>query len=76
DQGTFGTPADGAAVGSGVTEMLVNSQTITLAGSVADINTYLDTASNLQYTGAQDDTGDDTATLTVTANDGNGSGDV
>jgi hypothetical protein len=74
--GTFSTPADGSGVGSGVTETLVNATTITLAGSVADINTYLDTASNIQYTGANNAQGNDVTTLTLTVNDGNGSGDV
>jgi len=75
-EGTFSTPADGSAVGAGVTETLVNATTVTLVGTVADINTYLNTASNVQYTGATDDNGDDTSTVTVTINDGDGSGDV
>nr|WP_286198125.1 VCBS domain-containing protein [Salinisphaera sp. G21_0] len=74
--GTFSAPADGAGVGSGVTESLVNSTTITLQGSVADINTYLNTASNIKYTGAQNASGNGAATITVTANDGAGSGNV
>lgn len=68
--GTFSTPADGAGVGAGVTETLVNATTITLAGSPADINTYLDTASNIQYTGASNVNGNDAATMTINANDG------
>ena len=76
DAGTFSTPADGAGVGAGVTETLVNATTITLVGSVADITTYLDTASNIQYTGALNANGDDAATLSISANDGDGSGDV
>jgi hypothetical protein len=75
-EGTFATPADGAGVGGGVTETLVNASTITLIGAAADINTYLDTASNIQWTGASNDTGNDASTFTVTANDGDGSGDV
>ncbi len=67
--GTFSTPADGAGVGAGVTETLVNATTITLAGSPADINTYLDTASNIQYTGASNVNGNDAATMTINAND-------
>ncbi len=51
--GTFSSPAEGSGVGSGVTETLVNDSVITLTGSVADINSYLDTASNIKYTGAQ-----------------------
>jgi len=70
--GTFATPADGA----GVAETLVNATTITLAGAPADITTYLDTAANIQYTGAANASGDNAATITVTANDGDNSGDV
>ena len=70
DAGTFSAPADGSMVGSGVTATLVDGQTITLVGSAADINTYLDTASNIQYTGAQDANGDDAATLTASVTDG------
>ncbi|MCW9709176.1 beta strand repeat-containing protein, partial [Fodinibius salsisoli] len=74
--GTFSTPADGAGVGAGVTETLVSSTVITLAGSPGDINTYLDTNSNIKYTGASNVNGDNAATISVEANDGNGSGDV
>lgn len=70
DAGTFAAPADGAGVGAGVTETLVNATTITLAGSAADITTYLDTAGNIQYTGASNANGNDAATLTITPNDG------
>lgn len=75
-EGTFGTPADGAGVGAGVTETLVNSTTITLIGTINDINTYLNTASNIQYTGTLNDNGGDTATVTVQINDGDVSGNV
>ncbi|MEP3121191.1 MAG: DUF4347 domain-containing protein, partial [Nisaea sp.] len=75
-EGSFAAPADGAAVGGGVTETRVNATTISLAGAAADINTYLDTTNNIQWTGATNDTGDNTSTFIVTANDGNGSGDV
>ncbi|MFC4346915.1 beta strand repeat-containing protein [Kordiimonas lipolytica] len=68
DAGSFSVPADGAGVG--VTETLVNGQTITLAGTAADIATYLDTISNIQYTGAPDAEGDNAAMLTITPNDG------
>ncbi|MEP5731791.1 MAG: DUF4214 domain-containing protein, partial [Sulfitobacter sp.] len=53
-----------------------NATTITLVGMAADINTYLDIASNVQYTAASNVSGNAAATITVTANDGNGSGDV
>jgi hypothetical protein len=75
-EGTFSAPADGSGVGGGVTETLVNSTTITLAGAAGDINTYLDTASNIQWAGAENDTGGDTSTFTVTVNDGDGSNEV
>ncbi len=74
--GTFATPADGAGVGGGVTETLVNATTITLVGAAADINTYLDTASNIRYTSASNASGNSAATITVTVNDGQGSGNV
>ena len=74
-EGTFASPADGSGVGSGVTAS-GNDDTITLVGAPADINTYLDTASNIQWTPAENDNGNDTSTFTVTANDGDGSGNV
>ncbi|MBO6503232.1 MAG: calcium-binding protein [Kordiimonadaceae bacterium] len=74
--GTFGAPADGAGVGAGVTETLVDATTITLVGAPADINTYLDTASNITYTGASGVSGEDAATITVTVNDGGDTGDI
>jgi hypothetical protein len=70
--GTFATPADGAGVGGGVTETLVNGTTITLVGAAIDIGTYLDTAANLQYTPAMNVSGQDQATITLSASDGNG----
>jgi len=63
--GAFTTLADGSAVGSGVDETLENSKKITLEGSAADINSYLDTDTNIQYTGPA-------ATLTISAIDGLG----
>ncbi|MCP3999629.1 MAG: DUF4347 domain-containing protein, partial [Gammaproteobacteria bacterium] len=71
-EGTFSTPVDGSGVGSGVTETWVDATHVTLAGSATDINTYLDTASNIKYTGASNDNGDNTSTVTVSATDGNG----
>lgn len=73
--GTFAAPADGSSVGSGVTETLNSgsgSNVITLVGSTADINTYLNTASNIQYTGAENASGENAATITITASDGKG----
>jgi uncharacterized protein YjbI with pentapeptide repeats len=43
-----------------------------LTGLAADIDTFLNTASAIQYTGAQDVFGDDAATITLSANDGFG----
>ncbi len=70
DSGTFSAPVDGSGVGAGITATLVNSTTITLAGLVADINAYLDTPSNIRYTGALNAAGNNVATLTVTPDDG------
>lgn len=70
DTGSFLTPAVGTSVGSGVTATLVNGQTITLVGSVADINTYLDTASNIKYVSVHGAVGDNQATLSIKLNDG------
>ncbi|MEP1091539.1 MAG: Ig-like domain-containing protein, partial [Rhizobiaceae bacterium] len=77
--GTFEAPANGSGVGNGVTAALVSAATqVTLTGLADDINTYLDTPSNIQYTGAQDVNGiiNPPATITVVANDSAGSGDV
>ncbi len=68
--GVFGTPTDGAAVGGGVTEVRVSDTVITLAGAAADINTYLDSATNITYTPALNVNGQDVATIKVKANDG------
>ena len=70
DAGSFSSPADGSGVGSGVTESLVNSTTITLVGSAADINTYLDTTGNITYQGAANAAGNNSATLTIAVSDG------
>ena len=43
---------------------------LTLSGTVSAIDTYLNTASNIKYTGAVGTYGDNAATLTLTANDG------
>ncbi|BFT32231.1 hypothetical protein D210916BOD24_34070 [Alteromonas sp. D210916BOD_24] len=76
NKGVFSTPADGSAIGTGVTETLVNATTITLAGSPADINTYLDTVSNIKYTSENNASGDNQATFTISAEDDDGSGNV
>ncbi|MCH6258864.1 Ig-like domain-containing protein [Puniceicoccaceae bacterium K14] len=60
---------DVTATGSDANELI-------LSGTIDNINTYLDTVSAIQYTGATDIVGDNAATITVTGNDGDGSGDI
>ncbi|MBO8087685.1 MAG: DUF4347 domain-containing protein, partial [Marichromatium sp.] len=69
DTGTLAASSGGGVVigGSGTT-------TLTLSGTAAAIDTYLDTASNIQYTSAADANGNDAATLTLSANDGGNTG--
>ncbi|MBR7889685.1 DUF4347 domain-containing protein [Marinomonas sp. A79] len=60
-----------AAAGSGsVTVVDVGSGVLTLSGSASAINTYLDTTTNIQYTGDTNVSGENAATLTIKANDG------
>ncbi len=59
-----------ASSGGSVTVGGSGSSTMTLSGTAANINTFLDTASNIQYTSASDDSGDNAATLSVKVNDG------
>ncbi len=49
------------------------SGSLTLSGTAANINSYLDNVSNIQYTGAQNVNGDNAATLTISASDGDAS---
>ena len=65
DSGIFTATSIGEVIveGSG-------SEVLTLSGSVSAINDYLDTTSNIEYTGGNDIEGDDTASFTITANDG------
>lgn len=74
------TATDGTLTGAtsgGVVAVLSNAnQTLTLTGTVAELNTYLDTASNIQYTGALNDNGTPADSLTVSVNDLDGSGAV
>jgi hypothetical protein len=58
-----------AADGGGVEVTGSGSATLTLAGTASEIDTYLNTASAIQYTGSGDANGDDAATLTLTGND-------
>ncbi|TDN96663.1 cadherin-like domain-containing protein [Sunxiuqinia elliptica] len=48
--------------------------TLSLTGAVANIDTYLNTASNIKYTSASNVNGNNAATLTLTANDGGNTG--
>ena len=41
-----------------------------LSGTASELNAYFDTASNIQYIGASNITGNDAATFTIVANDG------
>ena len=59
-----------ASSGGGVTVSNSGTGVLTLSGSAADINSYLDTTSNVQYTGASNASGDNAATLSIKANDG------
>ena len=68
DRGSFTYPWDGYA--DGVTEYWVDETTVTLYGLAADINTYLDTPTYLQYQGPPHVHGAHTATLTLSVSDG------
>lgn len=70
--GSFAVPPSA----SGVVASRPASTTISLSGTPADLTLYLDTASRIQYTGAQDGYGTNSDQLTVSANDGDGSGEV
>ncbi len=61
-----------AASGGGVTVSNSGTGALTLTGLAADIDAFLNTASNIQYTGALNAQGDNAATVTVTADDGSG----
>ena len=50
-------------VGSGTNELI-------LTGSASDLNNYLETISNIQYTGVSDVNGDNAATFTISVDDG------
>ncbi len=59
-----------ASSGVGVTVDGSGTNSVTLAGSASDLNTFLDTPANLQYTPAPGVLGDNTATITVSVSDG------
>lgn len=62
-----------ASSGGGVTVGGSGSGTLILSGAATDIDSYLNTASNIQYTGAADANGDNAATIAVTVQDDGGS---
>jgi len=63
-----------ASSGGSVTVTGSGTTTIALSGTVANIDTYLNTASNIKYTGELNVNGDNATTLTLTANDGGNTG--
>ncbi len=67
-----------ASGSGGVTISGTATSTLTLTGTASAIDAYLDTASNIKYTGAADTFGSSITTLTLTGNDnghtGTGSG--
>ncbi len=63
-----------AASGGGVTVSNPGTAALTLTGTISAIDTYLNTASNVKYTGASNAAGNDAATLALTANDAGNTG--
>lgn len=61
-----------ATSGGGVTVGGSGTGALSLAGAASDINAFLDTLSNIQYTSALNANGDNAATLTISASDGKG----
>ncbi|AWB67172.1 hypothetical protein C2869_12320 [Saccharobesus litoralis] len=62
--GTLLTPASDSNIAASL-----SSNTVTLSGTPANLNTYLDTASNLKYTPVSNVNGAAQATLTLSGND-------
>jgi hypothetical protein len=62
--------------GGGVTVTGSGTGVLTLSGTAAEIDAWLNTASAVQYLGLPDANGNNAATVTVTANDGEGSGQI
>lgn len=65
-----------ASSGGGVTVSGSNSGSLLLTGTVASIDSFLNTASNIKYTGISNANGNDSTTLSLTANDQDGSGNI
>jgi len=61
-----------ATSGGGVTVTNSGTGAITLTGTASAIDAYLNSASAVRYTSALNASGDNAATLTITANDGSG----
>lgn len=62
-----------ASSGGSVTVGGSGTGTLTLTGSAANIDAFLNTSSNVTYTGASNASGDNATTLSASANDGSGS---
>ncbi len=60
--------ADGSMVGAGVTETASGNNVVTLVGTATDINSYLNTTSNITYTTSSNNNSADT--LSIQATDG------
>ncbi|MBS1187140.1 MAG: hypothetical protein H6R04_1158, partial [Burkholderiaceae bacterium] len=63
-----------ASSGGSVTVGGSGTGTLTLSGTASNIDTYLNTASNIKYTGTANTNGDNATTLTLTANDNGNTG--
>ena len=61
-----------STTGGGVTVTGSGTGALTLSGTVSAIDAFLNTAANVRYTSALNASGNNAATLTVTANDGSG----
>ena len=59
-----------ATSGGGVVVAGSGTATLTLAGTLVDVNAFIDAAGSIQYLSAQHDNGSPGATLTASANDG------
>jgi hypothetical protein len=73
---TVGKGTLAASNGGSVTVANSGTSAITLTGAPANIDTYLNTASNIQYTPVTDDTGSPATTLVITASDGDGASNI
>ena len=65
-----------ASDNGGVVIAETNSNSLTLTGTISEIDTYLNTSSFIQYTGVLNENGNNARTVAVKINDGDGSGDV